>query len=430
MTSLRSFALRVFPFLFISLVLSLPCGALEAETWNETVLHYLLGGHDGSYPTAGLVFDSAGNLYGTTNSGGGRAAGVVFKLTPSPEGRWTETVLYRFTWGADGAFPDAGLILDSQGNLYGTTVGGGDLICDSPWGCGVVFQLSPSNGVWKETVLHTFTAGNDGEIPRDNLIFDAAGNLYGTVNYGGTGGHGAVYQLVSNFGDWTKNELYSFTGGTDGGYPSAGVIFDSAGNLYGTTSDGGDSSCRNDNGIGCGVVFELKPQGGGNWQEIVLHTFHGGRDGGFPHSRLLLDSSGNLYGNTAGGRRFVLVQRVRLRSSLQTFPRAGRRVEGDCAPYFRGGTDGQVPIDALVFDSAGNLYGTTYKGGSLEWCVDGCGTAFRLSPTPSGRWRETVLRVFIGNRGGAWPRAGVILDSAGSLYGTTSSGAVYKLSSH
>ena len=192
-------------------------------TWTERVLYSFTGGADGLIPLAGLVFDAAGNLYGTTGYGGADGSGVVFKLAPNPDGTWTESVLYSFTGYADGSIPGAGLIFDPTGNLYGTTTSGGPFSAgECPAGCGVVFKLAPNpDGTWTESVLHSFT-GADGQYPRAGLVFDVAGNLYGTTNGGGPDNDGVVFKLKPNLdGTWTESVLYSFKDGADGGFPVA-----------------------------------------------------------------------------------------------------------------------------------------------------------------------------------------------------------------
>lgn len=246
---------------------------------KETTLYSFTGGADGVGPFAGLVRDENGNLYGTTAFGGASGAGVVFKVDPSGK----ETVLYTFTGGADGANPYGDLIRDPDGNLYGTTYGGGTS------NAGTVFKVDPTN---KESVLYSFTGGADGARPFAGLVRDEAGNLYGTASMGGTSGWGVVFKV-----DPTNKEsvLYSFTNGTDGGALYGGLVRDSQGNLYGTTFFGGDlSGCG---GVGCGVVFKLNPAG----KEIVLYSFTGGADGANSYASLLRDNVGNLYGTTGYG---------------------------------------------------------------------------------------------------------------------------------
>jgi uncharacterized repeat protein (TIGR03803 family) len=258
-------------------------------TWSESVLHTFTGGEDGANPLAGLIFDAAGNLYGTTGEGGGvQDRGTVFKLAPNPDGTWTENVLHRFAY-TDGANPVAGLIFDPTGNLYGTTY------YSSGFG-GTVFKLTPNpDGTWTESVLYFFSPGADGSFPAAGLILDAAGNLYGTTVKGYISGDGVVFKLAPNpDGTWTYSVLHSFTG-ADGSGPGA-VVFDASGNLYGTTLFGGSKACNF--GLGCGVVFKLTPTSSG-WRETVLHTFMG--FGRYPNA-VILDSAGHLFGTTSSGK--------------------------------------------------------------------------------------------------------------------------------
>ena len=260
--------------------------------WTETPLYKFSGHSDGSNPFGGaLVFDSAGNLYGTTYAGGGGnctgGCGVVFKLTPSG-GSWSESVLYTFTGGADGASPWAGVTLDSAGNLYGTTSAGGSS------SNGTVYELSPSGGGWTEKTLHSFQRLPDGGSPYAGLIFDRSGNLYGATQYGGSGGGGTVYELSPSGGSWTYTVLYDLVG-SGGGHakgPVANLVMDGAGNLYGAAA--GDGAYR------YGVVFKLT-HSGGSWTYTSLHDFTGGSDGDLPRSNLVFDASGNLYGTAYGG---------------------------------------------------------------------------------------------------------------------------------
>ena len=257
------------------------------STGKETVLYSFTGKADGAFPYAVLTRDAAGNLYGTTQNGdlarcgsGIGCGGVVFKLDTTGK----ETVLHRFTGkSGDGANPDAGVIRDAAGNLYGTTYYGGDLNCGFTGGCGTVFKLDTTG---KETVLYTFTDAADGAQPFAGVIRDAAGNLYGTTQTGGTSGNGTVFKLNSA---GKETVLYIFTGAADGAQPFAGVIRDAAGSLYGTTQHGG--------AFGLGTVFKLYPTG----KETVLYSFSGGADGSTPAAALVRDAAGNLYGTTVLG---------------------------------------------------------------------------------------------------------------------------------
>ena len=264
--------------------------------WTERVLQYFDGGKNGGIPYSGVTFEPAGNLYGTTEAGGdpkcftgGVGCGVVFKMTPNSDGSWTETVIHNFeSW--DGVFPSAGLVFDQEGSLYGTTRGNPD----QNMGYGGVFMLKPnSDGTWTFSTLHLFTGGYDGATPVARLILDASGNLYGTTSEGGRYGHGTAFMLKSKGGSWKKFVLHHFTGGIDGSKPTAALLLDSAGNLYGTTHEGGAD--------GLGTVFMLRANGVGGWTTQALHQFTGGKDGASPWGSLISDAKGNLYGTAQGG---------------------------------------------------------------------------------------------------------------------------------
>jgi len=345
---------------------------------------------------AGLISDAAGNLYGTAASGGAYANyanpgnGVVFKLTHEFNGQWTETVLHSFQ-GKDGISPSPGLIFDRAGNLYGTTTLGGT------YGNGVVFKLThESNGQWAETVLHSFRSA-DGVTPNGDLVIDGAGNLYGTTQSGGGHGSGLVFKLSPA----TKIEtvLHSFQG-TDGVNPSAGVIFDRVGNLYGTTFNGG--ALKN------GTVFKLTPQPDGEWSETVLHSFKSA-DGNGPSTGLVFDRAGNLYGTTAVGGTYG--DGVVFKLS----PDPNGEWTETVLHSFRG-MDGSFSQARLVFDRAGNLYGTTFLGGTY-----GYGVVFKLTHESNGSWIESALYVFQGGEGNN-PSGTLIIDAAGNVYGTAGGG--------
>lgn len=250
------------------------------------------GAADGIGPNGPLVLDAAGNLYGTTYAGAD-GFGTVFELTHEANGVWAEKVLHTFGSGSDGRFPEGNLILDGSGNLYGTTSQGGAN------GEGTVFQLARTpGGGWGENIVHNFDPNSgDGDRPAYGLILDAAGNLYGTTRQGGpTGDTGVVFELSpQSGGTWTETILDGFQNGIS--QPCGNLIFDEAGNLYGTTLLGGPGACSN----GCGTVFELTPDTHGGWTENVLHNFGLGTDGSQPFDGLVFDASGNLYGTTSGG---------------------------------------------------------------------------------------------------------------------------------
>ena len=343
---------------------------------SETVLTQFSGtggSNPGASPYGGLISDGAGNLYGTTKFGGGcpisaSGCGVVFELVySSTENNYSEKVLYTFTGGSDGGSPTAALILDTAGNLYGTAEFGGTGACSSvASGCGVVFELVYSGGSYSEKVLHSFTGGSDGGLPVASLVLDSSGNLYGTTPCGGnslcaggSGGNGVVFELVKASG-YKESVLHTFTGGSNGSVPTAPVILDSSGNLYGTTEFGGDAGACS--GTGCGVVFELLKAAG--YEETVLHTFTGGgTDGGLPVSPVVADASGNLYGTTtAGGSEGdgVVFEIVKSSGHFEVLHSFAGTTAGD----------GAEPTAGLALDSSGNLYGTTYAGRDQR---GGCG---------------------------------------------------------
>jgi uncharacterized repeat protein (TIGR03803 family) len=422
-----SIALRAIATFAVGLVAT---SGWAATNWQEKVLHNF-NGMDGEQSQAGLIFDAAGNLYGTTANGGTNTCGgsygcgTVFELSPMAGGGWTETVLHNFEDnGSDGFYPQASLIFDAAGNLYGTTVNGGTSTCGGGYGCGTVFELSPKpGGGWTETVLHSFGDGTDGANPYwGGLIFDAAGNLYGTTTGGGTDtcpqyGCGTVFELSpTGGGAWTETVLYSFHRGSDGHVPAAGLTMDATGNLFGTTTEGGTGNCLTGQTHGCGTVFELSPTSGGRWTEAVLHNFGSGSDGIYPTSSLTFDSAGNLYGTTQAGGIYDFGTVFELMAAA-----GGGWTETVVYTFNDNGADGYAPAaGALIFDAAGNLYGTTTYGGAYFF-----GTVFKLTPTVRGTWTETLLHEFAGPDGYS-PWAGVIFDATGNLYGTTINGGTHQ----
>jgi uncharacterized repeat protein (TIGR03803 family) len=358
--------------------------------------------------------DASGNLYGTTMLGGayyqgtpGNGHGTVFKLTPNGTGGWTESILHSFN-GTDGTWPQSGLILDANGNLYGTTPKHG-LNYPNFTGYGTVFELSPPTKVgraWTVSALLDMN-GTDGDSPAGVLTRDVGGNLYGTASYGGANGKGTVFKLTKSGSTWTPTVLFSFLGGSDGSGPSKGVIFDSGGNLYGTTNSGGIWSV--------GTVFELTPNVG-SWTESVLHPFAGATADGATPGALMLGGSGNLYGTTRSGG-------LSNAGTVFSLPASGG---SDSVLYsFTGGADGSGPYDGVIADSSGNFFGTTHAGGA-----SGLGTAFELTGNTL-----TTLYTFTGADGND-PEAGLMMDSSGNLYGTTAlggangHGTVFKLTNN
>ena len=345
---------EVLTLIAVSLVLSLP---YTSSAWAATKFKTLhrFKGKDGQSPYAGVILDAAGNLYGTTYLGGTLNVGTVFELTPTGDGIWKENVLYSFSSDFnDGYFPAAGVTLDSAGNLYGTTSHG-----IGTGGFGTVFGLT-SNGDrnWAETALYSF--GTDEISPVAALIFDSAGNLYGTTWDGGGYGCRTVFELMPNGdGTWRGKDIHSFTC-TDGDHPDAGVIFDSAGNLYGTTESGGDGWVR--------VVFKLRPQENGSWMETVLHSFNG-TNGKLPLCRSDFRLKGNLYGTTQWG------GTLNVGTVFELTPNGRGSWRGRVLHSFNY-RDGFRPYANLIFDRSGNLYGTAKYGGAY-----GFGAIFKLNPT-------------------------------------------------
>ena len=341
--------------------------AAIAKPTGSTIFSFGAGPEYGAHPKAGLIADSAGNLYGTASSGGPAKLGAVYELAPTGNG-WEQTILYNFCsvkHCRDGSIPETPLIFDGKGNLYGTTLYGGNNSCyASGGGCGVVFELSPSNGGWTESVIYSFEPVGGAYVTPSGLTFDKAGNLYGTTQ---AGDYGNVFELSPTNSGWQETTIYAFCPSQafcpDGGEPNGGVIVDAQGNLYGTTAFGGTGP----GGVG-GIVYELS-HASGAWTENVLYNFC---------------SSANC-------------------------------------------TDGEAPLAAPTPDGRGNLFGTTIYGGTGDpnQCESetGCGTVFELMPSQSGdEWAETVIHSFTGADGdGAFPDTAVIFDPKGDLYGTTDS---------
>jgi uncharacterized repeat protein (TIGR03803 family) len=350
--------------------------AAPAQTLKA--LYSFTGGLDGGDPFPAVIQDAAGNLYGTTDYAGKYYAGVVFKVSKTGH----ETVLYTFTGGVDGQYPYAPLVRDADGNLYGTTQYGGTA------NLGVVFKISKAG---KETVLHSFTGGSDGVYPYSGLFRDAAGNLYGTTENGGTANLGVVFK-ISKTGKETV--LHSFKGGAnDGSDPaSAGFYMDTKGNLYSVTSQGGTA--------GEGVLYKLGPKG----KLTVLHSFTAGTtDGCYPYGTPAVDANGNMYGGTGGcgTSNFGVVWKVS-KNGTETI-----------LHNFSGASDGQSPLAGVILDADGNIYGSTNTGGA-----SGFGTAFEIHK--NGKF--TLLHDFTGGTDGKYLYGGLILDSTGRIYGTTING--------
>jgi uncharacterized repeat protein (TIGR03803 family) len=376
---------------------------------TESILYSFTGGKDGADPQAGLIEDGAAAFYGTATGGGNAVGtagdGVVFKLTPSAQG-YTESVLHAFQDGDDGAMPWGGLTADATGALYGTTNGGGSTACSG--GCGTVFRIRPTKQGYEEHVVYRFAGGTDGAKPYyGSLLLDAAGALYGTTNSGGdvscgTDGCGTVFKLTHNGRHYAEQILHTFVGGSDGAGPESGLIEDTTGTLYGTTYAGGSKHCG---GFGCGTVFALTPSGGG-YSERILHAFAGDLDGGQPFDPLTMDSAGSLYGTTAfGGRHFR-------GNVFKLTPSGGGFAYAVLCQFLDG--KAVYPVSGVVV-AGGIVYGTT--SGRR-------GTVYALTPSKHG-YAESLLHVFAGKADGLWPNGTIIVGRSGALYDTTMNGGAY-----
>ncbi len=361
-------------------------GIAQAQTFS--VFHNFSGGAgDGANPLNGLVADKTGNLYGTGNQGGASGYGVVFKINTAGQ----ETMLYSFKGGSDGSNPVGVLILDKSGNLYGTTTGGG------AFGSGTVFEV---NAKGQELVLYSFKGGADGAAPEAGLAWDAEQNLYGATTAGGTNGAGIVFKLsppAKKGGEWTESILYSFGAGTDGTVPVGGVAFDTAGNLYGTTSAGGTA--------GFGTVYELSPSESG-WTETILHNFQDSDDGAVPYAGLIF-FKGKLYGGateggTNGGGTIYELAQV---NSVWTFT----------VIYSVPGWGISGPFRDIAIDAAGTIYGTTHCDGAYS-----AGTVYELTHKGSS-WIYDLLYTFTGGSDGLYSYSNLVVEPSG-IYGTTNLG--------
>ena len=364
---------------------------VQAQTF--TTLYTFTGGADGGLPFGGLIFDSEGNLYGTTAVSQLSSGGTAFEFSPASGALNT---LYTFQANGDGYGPYAKVVFDSAGNLYGTTDFGGGA------GYGTVFELSPNgSGGWQKTTIHEFEGGTDGLHPTSGLVIDAAGNLYGTTPNGGPGNFGIVFELSPGASGWTETILHHFGGVFR---PQGGLVFDPQGNLYGTANGGGPS--------GCGGVFELTPSSG-NWNVQVLHAFRCGSDGANPEGTLALDNMGRIFGTTNQGGAFKQGEVYMLT------PRAGKGWQIRVIHSFNG-ADGALPSVGVTLDAAGNVYGTTQYGGAQN-----VGVVYKLTATSSSTWTHSILHNLTGPDG-EYPSP-LLLDGLGNLFGTTTEGGASNL---
>ena len=334
----------------------------KGSGWILNPLHDFTGGSDGVSPESGLVIGPNGGLYGTTDMGG-FGVGTIYELRPPANAcktaicYWNETILHAFTGNqSDGGFPEYGnVIFDQAGNMYGTGSAFG------PADCGVVWKLVPSGGGWTESVLYFFTGGNDGCSPASGVVFDPAGNLYGTTSGGLFGGTQTIYQLAPSNGGWTENTLVALNS-TTGTHSFGTLISDAAGNFYGTAFDDGPS--------GGGTVFELSPSNGG-WRFSLVYGFSSCN----PWAGVTLGPDGNLYGVCDNGG-------ANAEGWLFEMPRTCNQT---CTPadlHDFNSSQGSHPLGPVVFDASGDLYGTTFEGGIGD-CIggmSGCGSVWELTP--------------------------------------------------
>ena len=361
---------------------------------SEQIVHSFTGGSDGSDPATDLTIAADGNFYGTTVVGGYYNCGTIFRLTPRSSPPWQETVLYSFTCYGDGKNPYGGVTFDNNADLFGTTVAGGSGPICAGDGCGVAWELSASG----ESVLHSFTGGDDGYGPGGGLTMDRKGNLYGTTPDGGAHYSGVVYALSRRKGSWHEGVIHAFDGASEGGVGSLGRLLLRRGDLYGVTEIGGAHSA--------GTIYKLR-RSGKNWQLTTLYAFKGSPDCGSPYGGLIADRHGDLYGTTyyggASGQGCVF--------ELNAAKSYAERV----VYSFKGGNDGSSPTSTLLLNGRGTLYGTTSAGGGS--CD--CGTVFKLNAKTGA---ESVLHSFAGGQDGAYPYYGLVPDGNGHLLGTTATG--------
>ena len=392
--------------LLVSLTVLLPI-ALSATSFRA--IYVFNTQVSGENPPAGVTLDAAGNLYGTTLSGGPNGFGTVFKLTKQPNGSWAVSILYAFPGGSEGRGPASGVIFDKHGNLYGVTIAGGNPCTGQPAGCGTVYKLTPQpDGSWVHTVLYSLSE-KDGTIQQKaGLTFDPDGNLYGFTQVGNASCCGVIYRLKPNSdGSWSEDIIHTFSGGSDGGYPIDYLTFDQEGNLYGEALHGGAHDC--------GIVFKLTPDSGGDWTETVVHSFCASNsDGNMPRGGLTLDAAGNLYGVTLWGGGAGAPNCSSLGCGivfeLQHQP-DGSRIYRKIHTFV--GTPANGPLGGLVIGKTGTLYGTTASAGP-----DAYGSIFQLTPNLDGSWTAKNLHLFKGYPS-VYPVSTMVLDKSGTLYGTT-----------
>jgi uncharacterized repeat protein (TIGR03803 family) len=391
---------------------------------------FSFGGTNGSLPSS-LTRDAAGNMYGTTFTGGLRCGcGTVFKLShPTPNHPlWTQTVLHEFAGGLDGIGPDSALLIDAYGALYGTTANGGTIGVCIP-GCGTVFKLTPPQAggtTWAESILHTFSGVNgDGISPVFANLLEVNGALLGTTSTGGSGGGGTIFELspgISAGTAWAQTNVHAFPnkrGSNDGGSPNAGLIA-VGGAFYGTTTVGGGNGCG---GIGCGTVYRLTPPTAvlPRWTETVIHSFNG-TDGSLPALAIVADATGALYGTTVYGGDLACSNGRGCGTVYKLTPPLAARAPWTVSMLrFFHGTTGYLPYSGLISDTNGNLYGSTEGGGT-----SGAGTIFKLTASTRGapQWTTSTIGAFSDGSSGGFPAGNLVLAPSGAIYGVTSGGGL------
>ena len=389
--------------LIIAVLVVVISGVVTAQNYPFTILHTFGAEGDGDGPSSAVLFDATGNVYGAALGGGNATCrdgcGLVYELSPQDDGSWSEAVLYSFTGGDDGYYPDGGPTTDLSGNLFGVTQFGGA----TDWG--TVFELSPARGGWQKTTLYSFCPMfpdcSDGKIPTNGLVLDPLGNLYGTAG-------NVAYQLSPGPAGWTETVLYTFCSQphcTDGDIPGA-LVRDGAGNLYGSTERGGAH--------GRGVIFRLRPKPAGGWAYLVLYNFQGGSDGESPNAVSLHDKA--LYGTTANGGGSSLCTDG-CGTVFELSPTHDGQPVETVLYRFGNAAQGIVPQGPVAFGEAQTIYGVTSYGGT--GCGGGCGVVFELRPV-SGNWQYQAVHQFNG-QDGVLPQD-VSSDSRGRIYGTTLGG--------
>ncbi len=421
---MRKFAAKLA--VFSVCVAQQPDPAFATGEQHFSALYTFMGGTDGCQPVGNLVADVAGNLYGTTMQCGASNYGTVFKLTPpaNPQTQWFKTTLYNFTNGEDGAYPTGGLAIDGDGNLYGTTSGGGG--CKITGGCGTVFELSPPrNGhdTWTEGVLHRFHGYNDGSIPVGTPVLDSQNNVFGVTQYGGLRtcssnnddpGCGIAFK-IGRVPSLSYNVIHIFGAAGDGSSPDGGLLLASNGNFYGTTQLGGSADT--------GTIFEMTPppQGQTSWGEELIYQFSNSeKDGAYPDGTLVSDMSGNLYGPAYGGGEIVCHRRPFVFGCGAVFelspPSEGQSAWTLNLLYAFGNKGPREPFNQLVIGSNGVIHGTVTAQAE--------GYVYGLTPPPDGQGSWTEAAFSMGGKIGSKPSAGLTLLPQGQLYGVAQFGGM------